>query len=399
MEETRIRLRRGITVRQRDGAWWVFVNHQGTRRAKRAGTKKDALRVARNAEKAILAGAFRVEPPRAPLFRDYAKTCLQQHHRVNGIKDSTAEEYDKALRLYLLPAFGDRSLSAINRAAVRQFVAGLRESGSVRRKGQGLSPAAVRLIMAPLRLVLEDALADDLIPANPALGIGRWNRRTTETETVDPFTRAELQAITQAAETQVPLLWPLVGVWAQTGMREGEVFGLEWQDLDLEAGTALVRRTLSRGRLSSPKTGRSRVVTLTHPMLDCPEAPVEALKALRSVREAEAAVKGSDLDPTAHVFLQPDGRAMSPHILHSGWRRCLKAAGVRYRPPEQFRHTFASTLLSRGVSLLYVQRQGGWADANTLLKHYSRWLPQDAPRSATGCNQAATDPLTVGIHN
>jgi len=65
-------------------------------------------------------------------------------------------------------------------------------------------------------------------------------------------------------------------------------------------------------------------------------------------------------------------------------------AGVGYRNPEQLRHTFASTLLSRGVSLLYVRQQGGWANANGLLKHYSRWIPQATP-DATICNLAATE--------
>ncbi len=57
------------------------------------------------------------------------------------------------------------------------------------------------------------------------------------------------------------------------------------------------------------------------------------------------------------------------------WKRALAAAGVRYRPPEMLRHTFASLLLSRNAPLLYVQRQGGWASAGILLRVYARWMP------------------------
>src|SRR5207245_11812240 len=56
-------------------------------------------------------------------------------------------------------------------------------------------------------------------------------------------------------------------------------------------------------------------------------------------------------------------------------RGLLRAAQVRYRPAEQLRHTFASTLLSRNAPVLYVQQQGGWRSAAVLLQVYARWLP------------------------
>lgn len=80
-------------------------------------------------------------------------------------------------------------------------------------------------------------------------------------------------------------------------------------------------------------------------------------------------------NPEAFVF----GRGLVPLSsmeLHRRWRRTLQAARVRYREPEQLRHTFASTLLSRNAPLLYVQGQGGWRSASVLLRVYARWLPQ-----------------------
>ena len=62
--------------------------------------------------------------------------------------------------------------------------------------------------------------------------------------------------------------------------------------------------------------------------------------------------------------------------VHRAWRRVLTAAKVRYRSPEQLRHTFASTMLSRNAPLLYVQQQGGWRSASVLLRVYARWMPQ-----------------------
>lgn len=80
------------------------------------------------------------------------------------------------------------------------------------------------------------------------------------------------------------------------------------------------------------------------------------------------------MSPTAFLF----GRGTAPmrsYDLHRDWRRALLPAGVRYREPEQLRHSFASNMLSRNAPLLYVAEVGGWASAHVLLTTYARWLP------------------------
>jgi integrase len=81
--------------------------------------------------------------------------------------------------------------------------------------------------------------------------------------------------------------------------------------------------------------------------------------------------------------------------LHRAWRRVLAAAKVRHRSPEQLRHTFASTMLSRNAPLLYVQQQGGWRSASVLLRVYARWMPQD-PAITAPRQPAATYPQPEG---
>jgi integrase len=73
------------------------------------------------------------------------------------------------------------------------------------------------------------------------------------------------------------------------------------------------------------------------------------------------------LVPQTFIFARGQGRLPS-YALHAEWRRVLTTAGVRHRAPEQLRHTFASTLLSRNATLLYVQKQGGWRSAAVLLR-------------------------------
>jgi integrase len=82
----------------------------------------------------------------------------------------------------------------------------------------------------------------------------------------------------------------------------------------------------------------------------------------------------SPMEPQAFVFGRK-GQPLESMELHRLWRRVTVKARVRYRSPEQFRHTFASTMLSRNAPLLYVQKQGGWRSATVMLSVYSRWLP------------------------
>lgn len=387
----------GVLVRKRHDGWYVVVNHRGTRQSTKVGPDKEsAEKIAKKVRVQLAEGTLQLGRPSGPLFKEYAEGWLKQHVQVNGIKESTAENYDKSIRLYLVPAFGEKRLTEIGRGDVKAFVARLRENGSVGRPGTGLEQGSVRLMLAPLRLILGEAVDAGLLQSNQAAKIGKFNKRRTEREAegADPFTREELAAIAKTGREQVKIIWPLVGAWEHTGMRAGEVFGLRWRDLDLEAETVIVRRTLSNGRLGSPKTGRSRSVNIGHPLLRDSERILETFRALRSLQEAEAAVTGRAFDPEGYIFTRPDGRPWDS--ISEPWRRCLRLAGIRYRNPEQLRHTWASTLLSRGESLLYVQEQGGWTNATTLLKHYSRWLPRQAPRLQPAATHAQPEQVNTG---
>jgi len=181
----------------------------------------------------------------------------------------------------------------------------------------------------------------------------------------------------------------LLRLHAQTGMRQGEVCGLQRQDLDLERGTVHVRRTYSRGRLGPTKTGRTRVVSMLHPVAEAtaewrPGVTAESCAVLAGLR----ALKVQGVSPDAPVFTNRAGGAWTNIQIQHRWRRILAKAGVRYRSPEQLRHTFASTLLSRNAPLLYVQQQGGWKSAGVLLRVYARWMPQAEALSAGSAGSA-----------
>jgi integrase len=375
----------GVKVRERDGAWWLFIDHQGKRKAKRVGVGKAGKKAAELAATKIAARlaeggpiALDAETPatEVPTFAAIAEEWLQKYPAIHAIRPGTLDNYRSFTMRHLVPALGHLPISNVTATVIEDFIETKRlPGGSIRFQGKPLSDASLRTGLLALRLVLQRAVRTKRIASNPMHEV-EW-RGTRRIENVDTFTGIELRAILQAARRVDHDFATLVQLWTQGGMRAGEVCGLQWHDLDLGAGTTLVRRTWSRQRLGPTKTGHERLVSILHPVADdTPEWRPGATEAARAVVAGlhHLTVRPLD-DPEAFVFGR--GRVpLSSMELHRRWRRVLAAGRVRYREPEQLRHTFASTLLSRNAPLLYVQGQGGWRSASVLLRVYARWMPQ-----------------------
>jgi integrase len=169
---------------------------------------------------------------------------------------------------------------------------------------------------------------------------------------------------------------------------------LQNHDLDPQAGTVLIRRTWTRYRLGPTKTGRERTVSFLHPVI---EDSGEWRPAGSGV-DLLARLRVRSTDPASYVLVRPNGQPWDSKALNAAWQRLLAKAHVRYRSPEQLRHSFASIMLSRNAPLLYVQRCGGRASATVLLDVYAQWrMPQDGAHApATGSTATTKAPgLTI----
>jgi integrase len=325
----------GVRVREKQrgsGVWWVFIKHHGKRTSKRVGDKRPAERVASEIRRQLAAGDFHL-PTTGPAFRDVAAEWLERYPLVNALRQSTLENHRSFTDQHLVPYFGHMPVTAITTATVEDFIAlKLGPNGSTRFPGKPLSMPSLRTGIMALRLILQHAVTRGHIPANP-MDMLRLKRRRVDledSEDVDPFSGDELRAVLEAAQRLDPDFATLLWLWAQTGMRVGEVCALQWHDLDLEQGRALVRRTWSRGRVGPTKTGLSRFVGLTHPVPEnAPEwrpgttpGSVALLARLRQLRERP-------IDPEAFVFGGATGRPIPSWGLHHRWRRVLASAKVR----------------------------------------------------------------------
>jgi integrase len=380
----------GVTVREKpkgSGCWWVFIHHAGQRRAHRVGPgkrgKQLAEAVAIKIRARLLEGDVSDLARRASghsrvavmTFADLAADWQTWYPGLHAIRATTMDNHESVLRAHLLPFFGALPVRDITVDTVERFIAAKRAlGGSLRRGGKPLADSSLRVVLATLQLILDRAVRRGMLSANP-VPLADW-RGMPRIEQIDPFTPAELRRILAAADLLNREIGTLLRLWMQAGLREGEVLALRTNDLDLQAGTVVVDETYSKRRLGPPKTGATRTVSILHPTTEDilgwePGSTAESHEILTRLRSRPVAA----LDPRAFLFGGGD-RPMNRERLSWWWHRALVRAGVRYRYPEQLRHTWASILLSRNAPVLYIGQQGGWRSAGVLFKHYARWMPQ-----------------------
>jgi integrase len=192
------------------------------------------------------------------------------------------------------------------------------------------------------------------------------------------LTRDELAKLLDACQEHFPAHSPFVLCLARTGMRIGEGVALQWGDIDFNSRFAEVRRAINDGKVSTPKSGKSRRVDLSAQL-------TKVLKAHLTSQKAETLRKGWKEVPT-WVFTNEVGNPLHPdNFRNRVWPKLLAKAGLRKIRIHDLRHTYASLLIAQGESLAYVKDQMGHHSIRVTVDTYGHLVP--------GGNKAAVDRL------
>jgi integrase len=290
------------------------------------------------------------------------------------VRQSTYERYGYAIGPHIKPALGHIKLKDLTPVQVRWFY---RE-----RLDSGLAPATVHKLHVVLHKALKAVVADGLIPRNAAAGL---KLPRIIREEVDPLNPQEARRLLEAAcGHRLEALYVLA---INTGMREGELLALKWDDVNLERGVLRVRRTLSRTDkgyvLGEPKTKKSRrTIRLT-------AGAVEALRAHLSRQLKEMERVGSLYQPGGLVFATTTGTLVNPSNLRNrSFKPLLRRAGLRPIRFHDLRHTCATLLLLKDVSPKVVSEMLGHASVSITLDIYSHLLPDMQEKAARALEDA-----------
>jgi len=307
-----------------------------------------------------------------------------------GRKASTIENIESAVRVHLGPYFRGRSLDRIESSDVEAFMTAKRQAG--------LSVKSILNYVSVLYSIFEFGLRKGWASRNPCKQIEKPERPTSNAD-VRFLDDTDLEAAIAAErddEDDVlgPTLRALYLTAAMTGLRQGELLGLRWRDIDWTAARVRVRRNWVRGEYGTPKSRRSsRSVPLAdrvageldrharqssfagdedlvfpHPVLG---TPLDRSKVLKRFKEA---VKRAEVGQFERVKGE-DGK-------------------IELKPLTRFhdlRHTFGTRMAGAGVPMRTLQEWMGHRDLKTTLiyadyapsEHEAAWVEQAfAPKAA-----------------
>jgi integrase len=256
--------------------------------------------------------------------------------------------------------FRDESLQRITRAHIEEWVKAMQKAG--------LAPQTIKTRIMNIRTVLRAAVVDRKIPRDPTLGVKLPALRRPAASMRIPTT-AQVRAILDGASDRYQ---PLFAVCAFAGLRLGEASALQLGDVDFLNRKISVRRQAQRGDRSAlevrlPKYGSEREIAAAPGLIDALAAHATAL--------------GLAGDDSAWLFPSDNGGPSAPSTVNSAW---LSARGDLPYTLHDFRHFFASGLISAGCDVVTVQHALGHSKPSITLDTYSHLWPkaEDRTRSA-----------------
>jgi integrase len=328
-------------------------------------TRRGAEQHERQIRQQILDGTFGKEQHNeepdgpAPTLGEFSARFLTVSGNDN--KHSTLVTKRQILHAHLLPALGHLRLDQLRAAEIEDFKAEMKRkvSGRKIRNKKPLNPKTINNALHVLGKLLSVAVEQGVIEHAPSIKLLKVDKPPFDFLTFD-----EAERLVSAADAE----WrPMLTLALKSGLRLGELFGLQWADVDFAAGRLTVRRSIWRGVTGTPKGGRSRVVDL----------PGSVLRMLKESRH----LKGP------FVFCDAAGNPRTEGVCRWPLRQTLIRAGItRERGTiswHDLRHTYASHLVMRGTPLKVVQELLGHASIEMTMRYAH--LSPEAKRDAVQC--------------
>lgn len=292
-------------------------------------------------------------------YADHWKRLIGQ-----SVKARTLARYTEILDLHILPQFEKTRIRNLQRGQIKLFLTDKLQAG--------LAKNTVRNIQATMRTMLNAAIEDGLISANPAAKLGRVLKLTvskaTVQEEIKAMTKAQRQLFLTAASQEAPRYYPLFFTLAGTGMRLGEALGLQWEDVDIPTQTIRITRAFSEdGTLDTPKSGHGRTVDMSSSLTE--------MLTRHLLQRKQEQLKHGWTDRPSWLFVSKAGTLLDPANVRKAMQTIIKKAKLpTHFTPHSMRHSYASILLADGVSPVYVQEQLGHATIELTVSTYGRWL-------------------------
>lgn len=356
----------GTSYQRADGRWeWKITLPDGNRKSFYGASQAEVLSKSKawvkDSESGLNPDAAKLTVKR--FLEDWIEGTAKER-----VRPSTYMSYKSHLNQHLIPSLGGTRLRNLSAQQVNGMLSSL--------VADGMNPTTANLIRATLRTALSSAVKWALVTQNVA---GLSDARRTKNVRIRPLTIDQAKTLLHA--TRDDRIGMLIHVAIHTGLRQGELLGLLWEDVDLDECELHVRHTLTRvdGKLAltEPKTEQSqRSVRLT-------VSAVESLKVQQErVYNLKRAAAGRWQDHGA-VFPSTIGTFQNNSNVTHRFQLLIEAAGLPRQRFHDLRHCTASILLAEGMDLFTVKEVLGHSQisltANTY-GHLTKKLANEAAR-------------------
>ena len=317
---------------------------------------------------------------------NWIRNWLENYAKPN-VRPRTYEKYSGTLKAYILPVFENVLLNELTAADLQKNFNRLLETG--RTDGTGLSSSTVRGTRRYLSMCIDDAVKSGLVSSNV---VRLTKAPKLSKKEIAVLSKEEIaRLIDTAKEIKNPFMSvvmpQIISLTVHTGMRQGEVFGLKWEDVDFEKSCLFIRRSLAhvigKGAVfQAPKTKNS-----IRRILLMPE-DIKNLRVYKKWQENYSEELGDLFAGHNLVFTSPFGEPISPTNFS---RRYFKPLLKKCDISSDFtfhglRHTHATLLLRQGVNPKIVQERLGHSSIKVTMDTYSHVLP-DMQRQAVDALQ------------
>ena len=349
----------GSIYQRKDGRWAASISLENRKRKTFYGkTRREVQEQLKVALREQQQGMLATGPQQS--MKHYLEYWLEEVHKPS-ILSTTYRGYRIFLNKHILPALGHVQLQRLTSQQVQAFY--------TKKLKEGLAAKTVRNMHGLLHKALDNAVRWGLVPRNvsDAVSLPRQTRHE-----IQPLNRVQAQRLLEAAKGHA--LQGLLTLAVTTGMREGELLALRWQDIDFDTQSLQNRRSMSfipgKGYVElEPKTEKGRRKIML------PSFVCEALKQHR-LRQLERRLKvGTRWQERDLVFCNIYGGFLDPAHLRQRFDRLLRDAGLPDVRFHDLRHSAATILLSMGVHPKVVQELLGHSQIDVTMDTYSHVLP------------------------
>lgn len=378
----------GTITQRKDGRWMarVTVGYRDGRQVRKSiygATRRKVAKAMTDALTELAAG--RPLPSGDLTVGAWLDTWLEEYQKPS-VRPATYRSYEGIVRIHLKPALGSMKLIKLQAPHLQHLL-----------NNTPRSPRTLDLIRITLHAALKQAMREGHVGQNIAEFV---HRPKGSQEEMRVLSIEEMTAFLEAAKAE--RLEPLLVFALGTGLRAGELLGLQWQDADLQSMTksVMVRQAAARVKgdetktkviLQEPKTaaGRRRVPLNA--------SIAAALVRWRAQQRLERVIHGRQWHETGFVFTLPDGRMLGYSGLVKLVNRTAARAGIPHVNVHALRHTFATRMLEHGVDPKTLQVLLGHASITMTLNRYAHVMPETRQAAVASIDHLFQAQNRVGV--